>query len=96
MEQDCDTSCRRWNRNRNRNRSSPSHDCRLPVPLGAGLTLQLTSANPQSSYPEHYDHSAELPHSEPAHDDHHDHQPSKLMKNSSQESTEALIPIDAG
>jgi hypothetical protein len=90
MEQDCDTGCRRWNRNR-----SSSHDCRLPALLGAGLTLQLASANPQSSHPEHYDHGAELPHSEPTHDD-HDHQPSKLMKNASQEGAEALIPIDTG
>jgi hypothetical protein len=60
--------------------------------------MQLASANPQSSHLERYDHSADLPHSEPAHDDHHDHnhQPSKLMKTSSQESAEALIPIDAG
>jgi hypothetical protein len=45
------------------------------------------------------DHSAKLPHSKPTHDDHHnhDHQPSKkLMKNSSQESAEVLIPINVG
>jgi hypothetical protein len=92
MEQDYDTACRRWSRNR----SSPSHDCRLPMPLDARLTLQLASANPQSSHPECYDHSMELPHSEPAKDDHDDHDPLKPMKNSSQESVEPLIPIDAG
>jgi hypothetical protein len=49
--------------------------------------MQLAFANPKSSYPERYDHGVKLPHSEPAHDDHHDHdhQPSKLMKNSSLE-----------
>jgi hypothetical protein len=89
MEQDCDTGCRRWSRNR----SFTSRDCRFPAPLGARLTLQRASANPQSSHPERYDQGVELPHSEPAHDD---HQPSKLMNNSSQENAEALIPIDAG
>jgi hypothetical protein len=73
------------------------------VPLGSRLTLQLASANPQSSHPEHYNHDVELPHLEPAHDDHHDHdhQPSKLMKKTNeensfliQESAKALIPID--
>jgi hypothetical protein len=66
-EQDCDTGSQNWIMNCDRQYRN-SYPCFAL--LDTGLTLQLTSANPQSSHPERYDHDAEFSRSKPTHDDH--------------------------